>query len=77
MDMNFYKNKVIMVTGGCGSVGSALVLELLKYEPKRILIFDNSEGKHILIAEKNIGEDIIIYNQLKFNELKKYHDKRS
>lgn len=43
----------------------------------QILIFDNSEGKHILIAEKNIGEEIIIHNQLKFNELKQYHDTRS
>jgi len=38
------------------------------------MIFDNSEGKHILIAEKNLGEDIIIYNLDKFNELKKYYD---
>jgi predicted ABC-type ATPase len=43
----------------------------------QVLIFDNSEGKHILIAEKNIGEDIIIHYQLKFNELKQYHDTRS
>jgi predicted ABC-type ATPase len=43
----------------------------------QILIFDNSEGKHILIAEKNIGEEIIIHNPLKFNELKQYHDTRS
>lgn len=43
----------------------------------QVLIFDNSEGKHILIAEKNIDEDIIIHNQLRFNELKQYHDTRS
>lgn len=38
------------------------------------MIFDNSEGKHILIAEKNFGEDIIIHHLNKFNELKKYYD---
>lgn len=38
------------------------------------MIFDNSEGKHILIAEKNFGEDIIIHHFNKFNELKKYYD---
>ncbi len=38
------------------------------------MIFDNSEGKHILIAEKNLGEDIIIHHLDKFNELKKYYD---
>lgn len=43
----------------------------------QILIFDNSEGKHILIAEKSYGEDIIIYDLDKFNNLKTYYDKRS
>lgn len=38
------------------------------------MVFDNSEGKHILIAEKNLGEDIIIHHLDKFNELKKYYD---
>ena len=41
----------------------------------QILIFDNSEGKHELIAEKNIDEEIYIHNVEKFNELKNYHDK--
>lgn len=43
----------------------------------QVLIFDNSEGKHELIAEKNIDENISILNQEKFNELKYYYDKRS
>lgn len=43
----------------------------------QILIFDNSEGKHELIAEKNLDEEISIYNQEKFNELKGYYDKGS
>ena len=43
----------------------------------QVLIFDNSEGKHELIAEKNIDEEITIQNQEKFNELKSYYDKRS
>jgi hypothetical protein len=38
------------------------------------MIFDNSEGKHILIAEKNLGEDIVIHHLDKFNELKKYYE---
>lgn len=43
----------------------------------QVLIFDNSEGKPILIAEKNFGEEIVIYNIEKFNDLKRYYDKRS
>ncbi len=41
------------------------------------LIFDNSEGNHKLIAEKNLNEDIRIYHQEKFDELKDYYDKRN
>lgn len=42
----------------------------------QILIFDNSEGKHILIAEKNLGEELLIHHSKKFNELKTYYDNR-
>jgi predicted ABC-type ATPase len=42
----------------------------------QVLIFDNSEGRHILIAEKNINEDIIVHHHEKFNELKNYYDTR-
>ena len=41
------------------------------------LIFDNSEGKHNLIAEISATEELNIINELKFNELKNYYDSRS
>lgn len=34
----------------------------------QVFIFDNSEGHHDLIAEKYLDEDIVIYNQKKYNE---------
>ena len=40
------------------------------------LIFDNSEGNHILIAEKNKDEKINVYDSEKFKELKNYYDNR-
>lgn len=40
------------------------------------LIFDNSEGKHFLIAEKNFKEKINIYSVEKFNNLKYYYEAR-
>lgn len=43
----------------------------------QVLIFDNSEGKPILIAEKNYGNKITIFDAEKFNDLKKYYDNRS
>ena len=40
------------------------------------LIFDNSYGKHELIAQKIEKEDILIYNIEKFNKLKYYDEER-
>lgn len=40
-----------------------------------VMIFDNSEGKHDLIAKKNIETEIDVFNEIKFNKLKKkYHE---
>ena len=40
------------------------------------LIFDNSEGNHVLIAEKSLSENIVIFEQEKFNLLLKYYEQR-
>ena len=42
---SFYKNKIIVVLGGTGSIGSEIVTHLLKYEPKTIRILSNSENE--------------------------------
>mgnify|MGYP003630490428 CR=1 FL=1 len=40
------------------------------------LIFDNSFGKHELIAQKFGEEDIIVSNEGKFHKLKEFYDKK-
>jgi len=40
----------------------------------KVLIFDNSEGKHKLIAEKSDNLNITIFNKQKYNSLLKYYD---
>lgn len=47
MNKNFFKNKVILITGGTGSFGKALVKHLLekKYPLRKIIIFSRDELK--------------------------------
>ncbi|WP_298764409.1 zeta toxin family protein [uncultured Polaribacter sp.] len=40
------------------------------------LIFDNSFGKHELIAEKLSEENLTVIDQLKFNKLKKFYENK-
>lgn len=39
-----FKNKDILVTGGCGSIGSEIVRELTDYDVKRIRVLDINES---------------------------------
>lgn len=54
---SLYNEKVILVTGGVGSIGSEIVKRLLSLEPKVIRVFDNNETElfdmeHELHSEK-------------------------
>jgi len=40
---DFYKNKVILVTGGAGYIGQLLIEKLLEFEPKVIRVLDINE----------------------------------
>ncbi|MFM2392763.1 MAG: hypothetical protein RLZZ546_745 [Bacteroidota bacterium] len=42
----------------------------------QVLIFDNSDGEHILIAEKSSSEELNVIDFDRFSELKKYYDNR-
>lgn len=41
---NFIKDKTVMVTGGGGSIGSELCRQIIKYNPKKLLILDIYEN---------------------------------
>lgn len=46
MDLaSFYNNKIILVIGGTGSIGSEIVSQLLKFDVKTIRILTNSENE--------------------------------
>lgn len=54
-------NKVILVTGGVGSIGSELVKKILELSPKQIRILDNSE-LGLFNAQQNYAQ----YDNLRF-----------
>tara|TARA_B100002003_G_C14148837_1_gene552503 strand:+ start:1373 stop:2428 length:1056 start_codon:yes stop_codon:yes gene_type:complete len=39
-----FKNKIVLITGGTGSIGKEIVKEMLKYEPKLVRILSNDEA---------------------------------
>ncbi len=46
------QDKVILVTGGCGSFGKAFVIETLKKNPKQIRIYSRDEWKQASMKEQ-------------------------
>jgi len=42
--------KVIMVTGGCGSIGSELCRQVARFSPRRMVIFDQAESEMFMLA---------------------------
>ncbi|MEK9153583.1 MAG: SDR family NAD(P)-dependent oxidoreductase [Patescibacteria group bacterium] len=48
----FFQNKDILVTGGCGSIGSEIVKQLLKYPVKRVRVLDRNEASQFYLWQK-------------------------
>ena len=49
---DFFRNKDILVTGGCGSIGSKLVEQLLRYDAKRVRVLDHNESGLFHLQER-------------------------
>lgn len=48
----YFKNKVVMITGGTGLFGYAVTEKLMGYEPKEVVIFSRDEKKQFDMANK-------------------------
>jgi len=57
--MKEFRNKIILVTGGTGSIGLGLIKQLIKCKPKQIRVFSNDENSIVEIKEL-MGENKIL-----------------
>jgi FlaA1/EpsC-like NDP-sugar epimerase len=48
---NEFKDRVILVTGGTGSIGAELVRQLLKYKPKQVRVLSRNETRQYDLLE--------------------------
>ncbi len=53
-----FKGKTILVTGGCGSIGSEIVRQVLEFDPEEVRIFDHSEDSHFRLSQNLQSERI-------------------
>ncbi len=53
---NFIKDKVVMVTGGAGSIGSEICRQVLRFGCKHLVIFDHNENGMFILNEEFIKE---------------------
>lgn len=60
------KNKVVMVTGAAGSIGSEIVRQLLSFSPKQIVLVDKSE-----VRLYELDNELNEINNIKNNKLVK------
>lgn len=61
MKNNIFRNKIILVTGGTGSIGSEIVKTLLAYKPKEIRVYSRDEYKHFLLQQELSHVTNIVY----------------
>jgi UDP-N-acetylglucosamine 4,6-dehydratase/5-epimerase len=47
-----FKDAVILVTGGTGSWGNELILQLLTYDPKEIIVYSRNEDRQVRMRRK-------------------------
>lgn len=47
-----FEGKDILVTGGCGSIGSEIVGQLLEYNPEKVRVFDHNESGLFHLQER-------------------------
>jgi len=65
-------NKNIMITGGTGSFGHQMILELMKYKPKLIQIFSRDENKQHELKQELLENPILDKIQFVIGDVRDY-----
>ena len=63
----FLRDRVVMVTGGGGSIGSELCRQIAKFKPKQLIILDNYENNAYEIQQeliRNYGNELNLYVEM-------------
>lgn len=55
-----WRNENVMVSGGCGSIGSALARRIVSRKPKKLILLDNNESDLFMLVEELRGAIPII-----------------
>jgi FlaA1/EpsC-like NDP-sugar epimerase len=58
----FIKGKRVLVTGGCGSIGSEIVRQLVKFKASSIIVYDNAESPLFYLEQEisKLNKDVHI-----------------
>ena len=65
-------NKNILITGGTGSFGHQMIIELLKYKPKLIRIFSRDEDKQHSLRQELLESSILEKIQFVIGDVRDY-----
>ena len=64
---NTYKNKIVLITGAGGSIGSNIVFQLLKTKFNKLILLDNSEFNLYSLSNKIDFKNNIDFHLVNFN----------
>jgi len=57
----FLKDKIVLITGGAGTVGRELIKQVLDQQPKEVRVVDNNEAE-VFFLEEEFGESYRAYS---------------
>ena len=61
---SFYKDKIVLITGGAGSIGSEIIRQLLDLDVKSVIAYDNSEYLSFIL-DQHLKENHVISDKYK------------